>query len=124
MTSPVPSLPTIRVFGREPAQWLGLLSGLLIFLTPLLHLSVDLNGAIMAVVTAVFGFLTALSVSGEKAAPLVAGIVKALLALVLALHFHLSVEVQSGVMVFVEAAVAWFMRSQVTAPVAPDGTPQ
>lgn len=124
MTNPVSALPTFRLFGREPAQWLGLLSGLLIFLTPLLHVSVDLNGAIMAVVTAAFGFLTALAVSREKAAPLVAGIVKALLALVLALHFHLSVEVQSGVMVLVEAAVAWFLRTQVTAPVASDGTPQ
>lgn len=124
MTSPVPSLPTFRGFGREPAQWIGLVSGLLIFLTPLLHLSIDLNGAIMAVVTAAFGFLTALSVSREKAAPLVAGVIKALLALVLALHFQLSVEVQSGVMVLVEAAVAFFLRTQVTAPVSADGIPQ
>lgn len=124
MTSPVPALPTVRWFGREPAQWLQLISGLLIFLTPLLHLSVDLTGAIMAVVTAVFGFLTALAVSREKAAPLVAGIIKALLALTLALHFSLSVEVQSGVMVFIEAAVAWYLRTQVVAPVAPDGAAQ
>lgn len=119
-----PTLPTIKLFGREPAQWLALASGLLIFLTPLLHLSVDLTGAILAVLTAAFGFLTALAVSKDKAAPLVAGIIKALLALALALHFHFSIDVQSGVMVLVEAGVAWYLRTQVTAPVDANGNAQ
>lgn len=110
--------PKITWFGREPAQWLQLASGVLVLLTPFLHLSEGLNGAILAVLTAVFGLLTALAVSKEKAAPLVAGLLKALIALALALRFNLSIEVQSGVMVFVEAGVAWYLRTQVFAPAA------
>lgn len=108
----------VKILGREPAQWLQLFSGILIFLTPLLHLTPDINGAIMAVITAAFGFATALAVSGEKAAPLVAGLIKALIALALAFHFNLSVDMQAGTMVLVEAAVAWYLRTQVVAPVA------
>jgi len=107
--------PTITWFGREPAQWLQLISGVLVFLTPILHVSADLNGAIMAVVTALFGFLTALAVSKEKAAPVVAGLLKALIALALALRFHISPEVQAGAMVLVEAGVGWYLRTQVFA---------
>lgn len=110
-----------RPFGREPAQWLQLASGFLIFLTPLVPgLTPEINGAIMAVLTAAFGFATAAAVSAEKAAPMVAGLIKALIALALAFRLDLSVEVQGGIMVFVEAAVAWYLRTQVFAPVAPE----
>lgn len=118
MTDPALPAPTIKLFGREPVQWLQLASGLLVFLTPILHVSADLNGAIIAVLTAIFGFLTALAVSKEKAAPTVAGLVKALIALALALRFHLSPEVQAGAMVLVEAGVGWYLRTQVFAPAA------
>lgn len=104
--------------GREPAQWLQLASGLLIFLTPLLGLSQEFNGAVIAVLTAAFGFATAFAVSAERAAPAVAGLLKALIALALALRFNISPEVQSGLMVLVEAGVAWYLRTQVVAPPA------
>jgi nicotinamide riboside transporter PnuC len=114
---PTPAKPVLFL-GREPAQWVQLASGLLIFLTPFLHLSDGLNGAILAALTAVFGFLTALAVSKEKAAPAVAGLLKALIALAVAFRLNLSAEVQSGIMVFVEAGVAWYLRTQVLAPAA------
>lgn len=115
MTSVEPAKPVLFL-GREPVQWVQLASGLLIFLTPLLHLSDALNGAILAVVTALFGFLTALAVSKEKAAPAVAGLIKALIALAVAFRLNWSAEVQSGIMVFVEAGVAFYLRTQVFAP--------
>jgi nicotinamide riboside transporter PnuC len=117
MTTVEPAKPVIFL-GREPAQWLQLISGVLVFLTPILHVSQEFNGAIIAVVTALFGFLTALAVSKEKAAPFVAGLLKALIALALALRFHISPEVQAGAMVLVEAGVGWYLRTQVFAPVA------
>lgn len=117
MTTVEPAKPVIFL-GREPAQWLQLISGVLVFLTPILHVSANLNGAIIAVVTAIFGFLTALAVSREKAAPTVAGLLKALIALALALRFHISPEVQAGAMVLVEAGVGWYLRTQVFAPAA------
>lgn len=115
MTTVEPAKPVIFL-GREPAQWLQLISGVLVFLTPILHVSEEFNGAIIAVVTALFGFLTALAVSKEKAAPTVAGLLKALIALALALRFHISPEVQAGAMVLVEAGVGWYLRTQVFAP--------
>lgn len=109
----------MKIFGREPAQWLQLASGLLVMLTPFIpSLTDDLKVAIMAVLTALFGFLTAAVVSAEKAAPFVAGLVKAMLVLGMALGLKLNVETIGGVMTFVEAAVAWYLRTQVVAPVS------
>lgn len=108
-----PPESTVKLLGREPAQWIQLASGILIFLTPLLHLTPDMNGAILAVITAVFGVATGLAVSGEKAAPMVAGLLKALIALALAFRFNISPEIQAGSMVLVEAGVAWYLRTQV-----------
>lgn len=107
----------MKLLGREPAQWLQLASGVLVFFTPLLGLTAEMNGAVMAVLTAVFGIATGLAVSGEKAAPMVAGLLKAMIALALAFKFEISPEVQAGFMVLVEAGVAWYLRTQVTAPV-------
>jgi hypothetical protein len=107
----------VKLFGREPAQWLQLASGVLVFLTPILHLTVEQNGALLAVVTAVFGIATGLAVSAEKAAPMVAGLLKALIALALAWRFDIPVEIQAGSMVLVEAGVAWYLRTQVVAKV-------
>lgn len=105
------------VLGREKAQWLQLASGVLVFLTPLLQLSAEFNGAAIAVISAGFGLATAAAVSAEKAAPFVAGLLKALIALALALRFHIDPETQAGAMVMVEAGVAWYLRTQVVAGV-------
>jgi hypothetical protein len=106
------------LFKREPAQWLQLASGVLVFLTPILHLTGEQNGALIAALTAAFGFATAAAVSAEKAAPFVAGLLKALIALALAWRFQVSPEIQAGSMVLVESAVAWYLRTQVVAPAA------
>jgi hypothetical protein len=110
------------VLGREKAQWLQLASGVLVFLTPILHLSAEFNGAVIALITAAFGLATAAAVSAEKAAPFVAGLLKALIALALALRFQISPDIQAGAMVLVEAGVAWYLRTQVVAGV-PDKRP-
>jgi len=109
----------MNIFGREPAQWIHLISGTLIFFVPFLHLDPVINGAVLAVITAASGFATAATVSGEQAAPLVAGLIKAVFALALALHVALPDQLQAGVMILVEAGVAWYLRTQVIAPVPP-----
>lgn len=107
----------MKLLGREPAQWIQLASGVLVFLTPILNLTADQNGAVIAVITAAFGIATGLAVSAEKAAPMVAGLLKALIALALAWRLDLSPEIQAGLLVMVEAGVAWYLRTQVVAPV-------
>lgn len=110
----------MKIFGREPAQWIQLLGGTLMFFVPFLHLPILVNGAVLAVITAATGLATAATISGEQAAPLVAGFIKALFALALALHIALPDQLQAGVMIFVEGIVAWYLRTQVIAPVPPD----
>lgn len=109
----------MKVLGREPAQWLGLLSALVALLSStLVPLTVAQQGAVNATATAVFGFVTALAVSGEKAAPLVAGLIQSVIALALAFGLQLSPELQGSLMAFVAAGVAWYLRTQVEAPVS------
>jgi nicotinamide riboside transporter PnuC len=108
----------MRLLGREPAQWAHLLGGIFMMLVPIFHLSTDLTGAVLAVIAALSGFITAAAVSGEKAAAVVAGLVKALIAVTLAVHFELTPEVQAGIMIAVEAGVGFYLRTQVVAPVA------
>lgn len=110
----------MRWFGREPAQWLSLLSGILILISPILGLNGEMQGAINAFLVALFGFLTAAVVAREKAAPLVAGLLKAAIAVALAFRLDLSPELQVGIMVGLEAVVAFFLRTQVVAPVPPN----
>lgn len=110
-------------FGREPVQIIHFISGVLVFLVPFLHLDTTTNGAVLAVITAASGFASAAAVSGEQAAPLVAGLLKAVFALVLALHIVLPDQVQALVMFAVEAITAWYLRTQVVAPVPPVVSP-
>jgi nicotinamide riboside transporter PnuC len=105
------------LFGREPVQYIQLLSGVAILLAPILHWNADQTGALIAAVTALGGLLTAWAVSAEKAAPFVAGLIKAMLAVGLAFRLRLEPETVSGLMVFAEAAVAFWLRTQVVARV-------
>lgn len=110
------------VFGREPAQWLGLLSAAVALFSSLIFpLDPGQQGALIAVATATFGVAGAIAVSAEKAAPLVAGLVQSVLALALAFGLALSPEVQGSIMAFVAAGVGFYLRTQVVAKVTVDG---
>lgn len=104
---------------REPVQWLSAISGLLLVVAPALPISDVQHGAVNAAILALGGFATALAVSGDKAAPLAAGLIKAIIAVALAWHLNFSPDAQAGVLVFLEAGVAFYLRTQVTAPVGP-----
>lgn len=113
---------TVNLLGREPAQWIGLLSAAVALFSSLIFpLDVGQQGAVIAVATAGFGVAGALAVSAEKAAPLVAGLVQSVIALALAFGLQLSPEVQGSIMAFVAAGVAFYLRTQVTAPVTATG---
>ena len=86
------------------------------------HLTNDQQGTLNAAIAAGFGIATALSVAKEKAAALVAGFAQSLIALALAFGADLSPDLQSTIMTFVITGVAWYLRTQVTAPVADDGS--
>jgi len=105
-------------FGREPAQWLGLISAAIALISSTaFEMTILQQGVLNAVAVAIVGFVTAMAVSGEKAAPLVAGLVQAVLACALAFGLSLAPELQGSIVAFTAAGVAWYLRTQVTAPV-------
>lgn len=109
----------MNYFKREPAQILGTVAAVIQLASALfLHLSVAEQGTLNAVAVAVLGFVLALSVSAEKAAAVAAGLVQAVIACALAFGFVLSSDLQSSIMVFVSAVSAFWLRTQVVAPVA------
>jgi len=61
--------------------------------------------------------LLAWKVSHEGGLAWLAGIAKALFALALAFGAHLSPEIQSSALVFINMAVAFWVRGQVSAPI-------
>jgi hypothetical protein len=111
----------LAYIGREVSQISGLLAaGIQLAGSLLLGFTVDQQGLLNAAVVLILGVLSALAVSGEKAAPLIAGAVQAVLACSLSFGLLLSAPLQGAIMSFVSAGVAFWLRSQVTAPVGPD----
>lgn len=111
----------MRIFGREPALWLGLVSAVVQLVSALwLPLTVEQQGGVNAVAVAVLGVVTAVAVAKERVAPAVLGLVQAVLALALAFGLHLPDTHQSVIMAFAAAVAAMFTRTQVVAPAPPD----
>lgn len=104
------------ILKREPVLTLSLIAAIIqLGSATLLHLSVDQQGVLNAVAVAVMGLVAAWHVSGGAAAAALSGLAKAVLALALAFGVHLSADLQSSAMVFVSAATAFWLRTQVVA---------
>jgi hypothetical protein len=111
----------LAYIARETAQIAAVVAGLIQLIGALtLGFTVDEQGALNALVVVLLGVLTALSVSAEKAAPLIAGVVQAMLAVALSFGFQLTPQLQGSIMAFVVAVVAFYLRTVVTAPIGPD----
>lgn len=107
----------MKVFNREPAVVIAFIATLLQIAASLgVGPDAAVQGAIIAVLTAAAGVATAVKVASDKALPAVLGFAQAGFALLLALHFHISPDVQSAVAAAIAAAFALFVRTQVVAP--------
>lgn len=110
-----------KIFGREPALVLAFIAALVQLASAFwFDLSGDQQGYLNGAVAALVGLATAWSVARDRLAPAVLGAAQALLALAVAFGLSWSAEQQSVIMAFVATAVAMFVRTQVTAPVAPE----
>lgn len=89
-----------------------------LFSALILPLSVDQQGVLNAVAVAVIGAVTAWSVSAERAAAALVGVVQAVLACALVFGLDLAPDAQGAIMAFVAALASAWVRTQVTAPVA------
>jgi len=109
--------------GREPAQVAAIVSAAVQLTTSLaFSLTEEQQGLINAATVLILGFATALTVSAEKAAPLLAGVVQAVMAVALSFGLLLAPQVQSSVMTFTAALVAFWLHGVVTAPIGPTAT--
>lgn len=107
------------IFGREPALWLNFLAVLVYAAGLLLDLSVETQGILNGIAAAVAGLLIAGFVAAEEWVPILVGLFKAVIALVISLGVNLSPEVQVMIMAGLTAFLALATRTQVVAPVAP-----
>jgi len=113
----------MKVFGREPAVVLALISAVLQVLATFgLHLSPELQGAVVAVIAAVFGVWTAVQVAQDKILPALLGLAQAGFSLLMAFGFDVGTNAQLAASTLITAAVAAFVRNQVVAPVPPNAT--
>lgn len=110
----------VKIFGREPAVLLGLVGSAIALFVALfgarLSLDGDFTAVAMAVVSAALGFYSAWATKDTLLGVSV-GLVKALISLGLYFGLDMSVELQASVMLFVEALVGFWQRTQ-TSPVA------
>lgn len=108
----------MKIFGREPAAFIGLISGVLSLLLSLnlLGLTNETVGLIMGVVTAAFGVYTAY-VTKDTMLGVIVGFVNATFALVAGYGFELSPDTTAAAIAIVTVLVGFFQRTQ-TSPLA------
>ena len=114
-----------KILGREPALWAALTSAVIYLVGAFfVHLSDGQESVLIAVAAAVLGLIVAgMTHDGLSAAIL--GLAKAGIALALGFGLKISADQQAVILSFVATAVAMFVRTQATAPVAsPPAPPQ
>lgn len=109
----------MKLFGRDPALFLGITASVLQLITLFFHLSVEWQGAANGLIVAIVGFVLAAKVSEEAGAAALIGIGKAAIAVALAFGAHMAPELQASVMAILTTLVSFYTRTQVTAPEPP-----
>lgn len=106
-----------RIFGRDPALILAAV-GIAVKLAVALgwNASADVQTAVNAIAAAAVGLIVAFLVRDGQV-PAVLGLVQAGIALLLGLGFHLSGDLQAGIMSGVAIVLAIATRTQVSVPV-------
>lgn len=109
--------PTVTIFGREPAVWVGLIESVLaLLLTFQLGITDETLGIWMALFVALGGVVTAWSTKDTLLAALVAAL-KALLVLATTYWFTLTDQQTAGILAVAFVVGSTFLRTQ-TSPVA------
>lgn len=113
----------MKVFGREPAVWLGLIAVAVQFAVAWgVSLSEEQQAGINAVATLAMGLAVAVMSARDQIVPAASGLLVGVLQLAVAFGFDLSQEKITTAGALLTALLALWLRTQVTAPVAADGT--
>jgi hypothetical protein len=107
------------IFGREPAVFFEMLVAVALGVLTVWNPGEAVYAAGSAAAVALGGFLTAATVSAEKALPALIGVVKAVFALVVVLGVDLAPSLETGIIMVVSAVGMAFVRQNVTAPTPP-----
>lgn len=106
-----------KLFGREPAVWLGIVAVCVQFFSAfVVNVSQDTQALVNAVAAAAVGVIVSFMVRDGIVAAL-AGLAQAALALGMNLGLDWSGDRQAAVMAFITMVGQAFVRTQVTAPV-------
>jgi len=110
---------------RDPALWLTLFAtAVRLGAAFIFDLSGDQQAYLNAGATAIASLIVALWVRRDGQVAAILGVAQALLALAIGFGLDVSAEGQAVIMSFVGAVAAAFIRTQVTAPVTPEGARQ
>lgn len=108
----------MKIFGRDPVLWLGLVAAIVQFVSAFLTpISIETQGLIAAFSLAIVGVIQAIVVRDGSAVAAVTGLFKAGIALGLAFGLKWTPEQQAEVMFAVQAVLGLLVRPQVTAPI-------
>lgn len=105
----------MKLFGREPAAWVGLIEATLALAVAVgwLAWTREQTALVLAVVMAVFGVVTAYLTKDTMLGVLV-GFSKAVIALAIGFGLTLSPELTAAIIGFVTIAVSFFQRTQTS----------
>ncbi|OLT12989.1 hypothetical protein BJF79_03560 [Actinomadura sp. CNU-125] len=113
----------MKIWGREPAVWVGLVA---VAVQTLVAWGVDLTEAQQAGINAVaalaVGLVVAVMVARDRIVPAAAGLLVGVLQLAVAFGADFSQEQVASAGALLTAVLAAWLRTQVTAPVAADGS--
>lgn len=114
----------MKLFGRDPAFWTGLVAVGVQFLVAWgLNLDEPQQAGINAVTTLGVGLIVAWSVARDQVVAIAAGLLAAMLQLGVSFSWDVSPEKIASAGALLTAVLAGYLRTQVTARVAADGTP-
>lgn len=106
-----------KIIGRDPVFTVQSAVAAVLAITLFFNLSTDIQALVNAVVVALGGVVAAWMVAAEKALPLLEGLAKAIIALIVGMGIDVPANVQAGVFALLAVVTAYWMRGQVVAPV-------
>ena len=113
----------MKILGRDPAFWTGLVAVILQFLVAWgVDLSEGQQAAVNAVAAAVVGVVVAWTVARDQVVAVAAGLLTAVLQLFVAFGADFDQEQIATAGALLVAVLTGYLRTQVTAPIAEDGT--
>lgn len=108
----------MKIFGREPALWLGFIAAAVQSLTAFgIDVSPNVQTAVNAIAAAIVAIILAVVLKDGALGAALMQLAAAGMALVVGLGLDWNTERQGWVMALVAAGIALFTRTQVTPPV-------